>query len=159
MAPGLSLGGCWKPPKECPSKKPTCDSAASPSQPYGDLCYIQHCPKHPLAPRTEDDRLSCPSRALRWREKVSSVGPSSLRLCGRSQDSWMSPAHGTSLAQPRAPCLRPQLRADSHANPVPGWWPPPPGSGSKLPRKLVWSPRWLRMESWCHQIPLAATRC
>lgn len=35
------------------------------------------------------------------------------------------PTAGTSSILPGALWLSPQLRADSHANPILGWWPPP----------------------------------
>lgn len=42
---------------------------------------------------------------------------------------------GPSPVLPRAPCLSPQLRANSHANPVLDWWLPPARRGKRATQK------------------------
>ena len=61
-------------------------------------------------------------------------------LCGgwgEARASQMPPAPGTSSVLPGAPWLSPELRADSHANPVSGWQPPPAGRGHEPPRRAA----------------------
>lgn len=84
-------------------------------------------------PGSERGRRPLLSRTPRGQERARSVAATGIcsgrTVHGAPGASWVSPAPGTSFVLLRAPWLSPQLRADSRANPVPGWWLPPARRG------------------------------